>query len=216
MSYESKTYYSSAQTQIFLNDTLSKEMASIQSQYSSIHVPFFGYRSMHFDTVANSRVQVSGQLIVNYVANSYFTALIYGEKSDIDATGTTKDDVLNPKKAVGSDAVLQNFFTMTNEELRAYREYENQKYNINDNQILKGLRPEMVSPPFDIKVIDNSRFSAVVTEAPVTTDDDIIEQDIDKQIILIKDVFVDSLSRVRSIEQGVIKDAYSFIAKTVI
>jgi len=211
MSYESKTYYSSAQTQIFLNDTLSKEIASIQVQYSSIHVPFFGYRSMHFDTVANSRVQVSGQLIVNYVANSYFTALIYGEKGDV-----TADEDPEKPKAFGQDSVLQNFFTMTNEELKAYRISENQKYNTNDNQILKGLRPEMVAPPFDIQVIDNSRFSAVVTEAEVTPDNDIIEQDMDRQVILIKDVFVDSLSRVRSIEQGVIKDAYSFIAKTVI
>jgi len=214
MSYTSKTYYSSSQTQLYLNNILSKEIASIQFQYSSQHIPFFGYRSMHFDTVANSRVQVSGQLIVNYVANSYFTALIHGEGTS--NTTPKKKGELDPPIAVGQDAVLQNFFTMTDEELRVYREYENQRYNESGNQILKGVRHEMVAPPFDIKVVDNSRFSSVATEIPIETEDDLLIENEDKQIILIKDVFVDALSRVRSVEQGVIKDAYSFIAKTVI
>ena len=205
MSYESKTYYSSAQSQIYLNDTLTKEVASISFQYAAQHIPFYGYRSMHFDTVATSRVQVSGQIIINYIANSYFTALIQPEKFnaiEIQKSKYESDTVFN------QDDILHNFATMTDEELNVYREYQNQDANQLGNSIMGGVRPEMVATPFEIKVVDNSRFSESQDIASNTSYED-------QQVILIKDVFVDSLSRVRSVEQGVIKDAYSFIARTV-
>jgi len=203
MIYEHKTYYSSAQTQIYFNDHISNEIASIDFQYSSQHIPFFGYRSMHFDTVSNSRVQVSGRLIVNYLANSYFTSLIYPNAIEIEKSSEES------KNAYSQDRVLRNFVTMTNEELNIYRNYNNQDANVSNNSILDGVRPEMVALPFDIKIVDNSRFS-VNDRIPSILNNE------DKQLIIIKDVFVDALSRVRSVEQGVIKDSYAFMAKTVI
>jgi len=202
-------YFSSSDTQIYINNILATEVESIQFSYSSSHVPFYGYRSLVFDAAPLSRVAVQGSITLNYVGNAYLTGLLAG---DIVENFVNKD---NKDKSAVQFVNSEDFLQMTDTQLKLLRDDSRETIDTHRelfNDVLSKSRPEMTLGPVDIKIVDNTRFAERQTDIYRTT----FEDNPHHQIQTLKGVYIDTMNSVRSVQNGVVKYLYTFIAKTII
>ena len=65
------SYYSGAQTAIFIGPTLIDEVTSISYSVSQSRMPLYGYASTLFDAMAEGQVIVQGQFTINFTESGY-------------------------------------------------------------------------------------------------------------------------------------------------
>jgi hypothetical protein len=210
-----KTYFTGAQTRVYLNGAQIVEATRIEGAYSYNHYPLYGYRSTHFDAVAGSHVLVTGNLIINYVSPAYLYSLILEAQERQEQPRTWLDDsiLLSPK---------ENFVELP-EKISIAGEITDRQIEKNIAQYwgsgnwgsgvagLEGeysesmlIRPEFVGPlTFEIRSFKLQPSPAGDNEATYK-----------KRII--KDAFLTGSSMGAGTTEEPLTEVYSFIARTLI
>lgn len=202
-------YFTGSQCQILLGTKVLAEAVAVEGVLNIVKVPFYGYKSQFFDTVATGRVLATGSITINYVYSGYLLGKILANSKDI-----TEEEKVAQEKETPADAfdaspatdLYREMYPLDDERIiQQQAQWDDANLNNPDIQ----LTPEFLTP-VNLKIRDfRIGFARPKTNDP-EEDQYTYEQ---KELI---EVYFQNYSTIRRTDGSPTMETYSFIAKTLI
>jgi len=213
-----RVYFTGSQCQIYIGAALVDEAIEIEGTYDVPMYPIYGYKSQHFDTIAQGRVIAMGTMTINYVFDGYLYALM---SKGSDGIGAGKQEPTTSYPEIVSSAIKPS--DDYNKELLSRYEVEDELFS-NTNKEIQDLRDAIWTKPNDF----DDKVRPEFTKGPVkiiikdfklgyskpSIDGTAIKESYEEKIFF--DVFFTKYSTLRNTSAAPVAEAYQFIARTFV